>query len=70
MNELDILKENLEYNKKLVYSQTLAIKSAIDSYINWDNVYLQTDYINEKFKLVKQYQSRVFRIEKQIKKLK
>lgn len=70
MSDLDILKENLEYNKKWVLNNTLAIKSVIDDYINkanW-NVYLQIDYINEKFKLAKEYQKRVFQIEKQIKK--
>lgn len=71
MEDLKILKENLEYNKKGVYNSTLAIKIAIDDYINKNNwnVYLQVDYINEKFKLAKQYQKRVFQIEKQIKKI-
>lgn len=70
MEGIEILKENLKYNKKWVYNSTLAMKSAIDSYINWENVYLQIDYINEKFKLAKEYQKRVFKIEKQIKKIK
>ena len=70
MSDLDILKENLEYNKNWVFNNALAIKCAIDDYINkanW-NVYLQIDYINEKFKLAKEYQKRVFQIEKEIKK--
>jgi hypothetical protein len=70
MEDLKILQENLEYNKIWVYNNTLAMKNAIDDFINQNNwnVYLQVDYINEKFKLAKQYQKRVFQIEKDIKK--
>jgi len=69
MNDLDILNENLIYNECWVLHNAYAIKSAIDDFVNKKNTYLQTDYINEKFKLCKQYQKRVFQIEKEIKKL-
>lgn len=71
MNELDLLKENLEYNKKYLYSYVIAMKSAIDDFVDkrpWCE-YLQIDYINEKFKECKYLQKRIYNIEKNIKKL-
>ena len=66
MLDINILIENLDYNKRWVKNNIIAIQTACENYLKWTDKYASVDYINEKYKLVKEYQKRVFQIEKQM----